>query len=72
MAHGRLPEAVKAENAHLAAISPFKDDWTIKLFKSRLQMKHFCKDGSKMHALIKDSVHPNMLINVNMQKRAKA
>ena len=72
LAHGRLGEARQAENATLAAISPFKDDWAVKLFKSRGAMKHFCKDGGKMHALIKDQVPANMLVNRNMQKKAKA
>lgn len=65
--HGRLKEAKEADNAMLAAITPFKDDWSIKMFKSREAMKHFCKDGSKMHALIKDGVSSGMFINANMQ-----
>ena len=69
--HGRLREAQAADNATLAAITPFKDDWSIKLFKSRDAMKHFCKDGSKMHALIKEGVPSGMFINSNMQYIAR-
>jgi|8_EtaG_2_1085327.scaffolds.fasta_scaffold119597_1 hypothetical protein len=72
LAHGRLSEARQAENAMLATISSFKDDWSVKLFKSREAMRHFCKDGGKMHALIKDQVPANLLVNRNMQKKVKA
>jgi len=69
--HGRLREAKEADNAMLAAITPFKDEWAVKMFKTRYAMKHFCKHGSKMHALIKDKVPSGMFINSNMQKIAR-
>lgn len=69
--HARLRELREAENAHLAAMSPYKDDWIIQLFKTRKAMQNFCKHGSQMHALIKDRVASGMLINRNMQRVAR-
>jgi hypothetical protein len=71
MPTGRLSELHSHPDAERMAYTLsgiIGENAAVTTFKSRDAMRQFCKDGSKMHALIKDRVHPTMLTNRNMQK----
>ena len=67
---GRLEELRAHQDAERIAYTVRGWDAVIKLYKSRAAMSAFCKPGSAHHALVKDCVHPTLLVNLNMQRRA--
>lgn len=68
---GRLDELRALSGAECVGITTperLGDDYAVRVFASRAALKAFAKDGSRMHALVKDAVSPNMLTNRNMQR----
>lgn len=72
VAPGRLDEMASREDALLLASSPVNDRWDSMLniyrFSCRSALEAFCRRGSKLHAVVKTPVHPNMLVNLNTQR----
>lgn len=68
---GRLDELRSRPGAYLVAytVGPsIFDDYRIRKYNSRAQLRAFCKPGSKHHALVKDRVRGNLLSNRNTQR----
>lgn len=62
-----LREHPEAELIALTTPERIFGDYKVTKFKSRKALEAFCKDGSKLHALVKTPTHRNMLVNRNTQ-----
>jgi hypothetical protein len=68
---GRLPDIAARDDGHLIAYTasgPLGEVLTLRRFASRAALVAFCKDGSSMHAVVKDSVPACMVVNRNTQR----
>jgi len=68
---GRLQELISHPQAELIAYTRqgfLAETCKLRKFNSRAALRAFCKDGSTMHALVKDKVESqNFLTNRNLQ-----